>query len=72
MQSVTPRRTSRKISRKKMAPKTPYTTAEVMEMLTELRPPMSSSAAADHSNTEIIRAVSEPSRSFTVSGEGPY
>ena len=40
LQSVTPRRTNRKIRRKKMAPNTPYTMAEVMEMETELSPSM--------------------------------
>ena len=40
LQSVTPRRTKRKMSRKKMAPNTPYTMAEVMEMETELSPSM--------------------------------
>ena len=40
LQSVTPRRTSKKIRRKNTAPKTPYTIAEVMEMETELRPPI--------------------------------
>ena len=40
LQSVTPRRTRRKMSRKKMAPNTPYTMADVMEMETELSPPI--------------------------------